>query len=369
MLGDAERRRHARGADRGDVDQPGTGGRRADHVVHSAARGSQARPARDRLGALERRQHRDRTRQDLLAGLVAHRPVGLVGLVVGGRARDDPAVDRGEHQHALRPLRRDRQQDALERTAAGRIEGEELALAREDREALVARQPGDVVGMQAGAVDRDAARHRVPGRELQREPAARAADRLDARAGADLRATGRSGQRERARVGDRVGDRLPGHVERAVVAQRDIDPVDPRGRRERGDAARLLLVARREGRAAAQDGYAGVLDDGVAQRRRAQDQRGLELPGRRVEPRVEDARVGAARAERELVLGLEHQRADPAARERVRDRHADHAAADDGDGNLDARAGHAGVLPARRPRRDNLAPWDRSRSRTSGPSR
>jgi len=53
---------------------------------------------------------------------------------------------------------------------------------------------------------------------------------------------------------------------------------------------------------------------------------------------VQDARVGATRAEREAELGLEQYRLHPTPRERVRDGAADDAPTDDGD--LCVRAGH-----------------------------
>ena len=119
MLADAERRGQAGGADRGDVDQARARPRRPDDVVDAAPGRAQAGVREDRLGALERRQHRDGLGHDLVAGLGAHRPVVLVLLVVRRRPGDDLAVDGREHQHSLRALGRHRQQDALERPPAG----------------------------------------------------------------------------------------------------------------------------------------------------------------------------------------------------------------------------------------------------------
>ena len=56
---------------------------------------------------------------------------------------------------------------------------------------------------------------------------------------------------------------------------------------------------------------------------------GLDLTGLRIEARVQDAGVGSTRAVGKLALGLQQHRRDAAARECVRHRGADHAAADD----------------------------------------
>ena len=119
-LGDPERRGQPGRADRGHVDQPlGTACERPDHVVDAAPGGPQPGVGGDRLGAFERRVHRDRLGHDLLARLGPHRPVVLVVAVDRGRPGDHLAVDGREHEHALGALRRHRQQDPLERSPSG----------------------------------------------------------------------------------------------------------------------------------------------------------------------------------------------------------------------------------------------------------
>ena len=70
---------------------------------------------------------------------------------------------------------------------------------------------------------------------------------------------------------------------------------------------------------------------GSRSRRGAQDQRGLQLPGRGVEAGVQDAGVGAARAVGEGVVSLEEGGVDAAVGEGVEHGGTDDAAADDGD--------------------------------------
>ena len=154
MLGDPERRREAGGADRGDVDQPLAG---RDGRSRSCSRGRRAAAPRSWRSA---RRPRAPAASRRAFGITSSRPrrAPTSPPCRPGRERSGPAITLpstvGNTSTPLVRLRRHRQQDPLERLAAGRLEDEELALARVDREALVAGQPGDLVGAQAGAVDR-----------------------------------------------------------------------------------------------------------------------------------------------------------------------------------------------------------------------
>ena len=197
------------------------------------------------------------------------------------------------------------------------VEHEELALARVDLEAVVARQPGDLVGEQAGAVDRDAAARRRRPRGRRRSGAARS----PAPPRPHLGAAGLRGGGQRARVGDRVGHRLARDVERAVGCSCDLDAVGRGVGGERGHLRALGVVARAQRRAAADDRDAERLEHRVAQLRpSAGSARVSSSPGVESKPGVQDPRVRAAGPAGELVLGLEQHRVGAAAGERERDR-------------------------------------------------
>ena len=106
----------------------------ADQVVDAAARRTQAGVGGDRLGALERRVHGGRLRQDLVARLGTHRPVVLVLLVDRRRARRRPC--RRSVGNTSTPLVRLVGTGSRIRSSGSpprRVEHEELALARIDR--------------------------------------------------------------------------------------------------------------------------------------------------------------------------------------------------------------------------------------------
>ena len=106
--------RQAGRADRRDVDELRAGARAPDHVVDARARRGAGRRRRA-TGSPEARAASRRLGAHLGERLRAHRPVALVGLVDRRRAGDDVAVDGREHQHSLRALVGNRQQDAVER--------------------------------------------------------------------------------------------------------------------------------------------------------------------------------------------------------------------------------------------------------------
>ena len=87
-------------------------------------------------------------------------------------------------------------------------------------------------------------------------------------------------------------------------------------------------VARAQDRPAAQHGQAEPVQHRTAQLGGAENQRRLELPRRGIEAGVQDARVRAARGQRQVVLGLEQRRLDTPAGERERDGGADDAPSD-----------------------------------------
>ena len=134
--------------------------------------------------------------------------------------------------------------------------------------------------------------------------------------------------RQRQRVRDRVGDGLGGNLECAVVALDHVYAVSARDRGHRRHGGTLRIVERPHHRTAAQHRYGERSKQRVAGDVRDQDQLGLELTGGGVEPGVQDPRIGAAGAEREVRLGLEQRDGDPSPRERQRDRAADDAGAD-----------------------------------------
>jgi hypothetical protein len=119
----------------------------------------------------------------------------------------------------------------------------------------------------------------------------------------------------------------------------DVDPVGARAGGQLRDGPRLGLVARGQHGTAAQHRDAELVEDRVAQRGGAQDQLGLELARRRVEARVQDPRVRAARGQRQVVPGLEHDGVHAPPGQRVAHRRADDATAHDRD------ASHVRFLP------------------------
>ena len=259
--------------------------RGADQVVAAAPGGAQARVARDRLRALERGQHRappSASPRRTPPGARDQSSLSSWSWAVGPAITLPSTV--GNTSTPLVRFARHRQQDPLERLAAGRLEDEELALARVDREALVAGEPRDLVGAQAGAVDRHAAAQhgRRPRCRSGKPVAARARSPSTRRAGAQLGAGRDRGADQRPGVGDRVGDRLARDLERAVVAERRVDAVAPRAIGQRRDRARLAPspgahAAPRSGSPARRAARAPA--SGAA--RRAQDQLGLQLARRR----------------------------------------------------------------------------------------
>ena len=265
---------------------------------------------------------------DLLARFRPHGPVVLVVLIHGGRPRDHLAVDRGEDEHALRALRRLGQQDPLELLACGWVEHQELPLPGIDLERVVARQPGDGVGVKTGAVHHQAGAYALARGALHHETAAITPDGGHPEAGSQLAAVTSGRQRERERVRDRVGDSLSGHLQVAVLAEQDLDAVAIRVRGQRSDDV-APRVARAQARPAAQHRHAKGAEHGISEHRRAQDQLRLELARDGVEAGVEDSRVGPTRGQGGLLLGLQHDHRDASAGQRKRGRGAHDPGPDD----------------------------------------
>ena len=129
----------------------------------------------------------------------------------GRWARDHLAVDGREHEHPLGALARHRQQDPVERRPGGRLEDEELALARVDREASSPASRATSSARRPGAVDGHAAAHhgRRPRRSRGKRVVARARSPRPGHRSVPRRRR-RPRRRPAAGVGDRVGDRLAG---------------------------------------------------------------------------------------------------------------------------------------------------------------
>ena len=331
VLGDPQRRGQARwSGSAATLIRPAKRAGRADRVVH-------APPGRPQAGVASRSARRPRAagtcarglRQHLAGRVGAHRPVLLVLLVVGRRAGDHLAVDGREHEHSLRSLGGNRQQDALERRR--RVEDEELALARIDLEGVVARQPRDLVGVEPRAVHRDLRGHGLAARLGQADRPAGPLERRDpkARYGPRRRsACGRRGEREGER--DRVGHRLT----RAPRGRRPAPgctstPFASAWSRMAATVARSSSSVGDDHGAAAQHRDAELVQDRVAQRGRSQDEPGLELAG--VASRTpcggspSSCRSRPAQARPRASSSTDRHAAAP---ERERDRRADDAAAD-----------------------------------------
>jgi hypothetical protein len=142
------------------------------------------------------------------------------------------------------------------------------------------------------------------------------------------------GSSQDKRVCDRVGHGLPRDEERAVEIALDRDAVQACARLELVDRSVLAIVpganetAHREIRR---------IEDGehlLPELARAHDQPRFKRARSRVVPGVQDARVGSARAERQLGFGLDQDDVDLAAGERERDARAHDPAAYDTDSRL-----------------------------------
>ena len=97
-----------------------------------------------------------------------------------------------------------------------------------------------------------------------------------------------------------------------------------------GDGSSLGVITRNHRSPASHDGYGQGLHQRLTRGKRGQDQVRLELRWRRVEARVEHARVTAARAKCRLLLRFQQRHADTAARQRECRRTADDAGPNDG---------------------------------------
>jgi hypothetical protein len=167
--------------------------------------------------------------------------------------------------------------------------------------------------------------------EVQGQAVGVLVDALDAGVGADggARADARAGQRQG--VGHGIGDRLAGDDQRTVLGPHvDGHAVATGVLGEACDGGPLGVRAGCELGAAVQHRDAECVQDGVAQARGVQDQRGLQLAWLGVEARVQDAGVGAARAVGEAGVGLEEGGGNAAVGEGEQHGGTDDATADDG---------------------------------------
>ena len=214
--------------------------------------------------------------------------------------------------------------------AAGRRPGTRPCAGRRRSESSPA-SARHLVGAQPGAVDDEPGGDAVATRVGHGDAVRRSrcyAPRPESRCAARRRDARRRRQGEGE--GDRVGDRLARDLERAVVAELRLDPVAAR----RSRPARAIAS-----RSSTQPGASAPRSAAPAGRaprapgRAARPERRISSvsssPGRRVEAGVEDPRVGAARRQPGLCLGLEQRHRDAPPRQRQRRRAADDAGADD----------------------------------------
>ena len=164
----------------------------------------------------------------------------------------------------------------------------------------------------------------------RRRPVDRGDAKAAVRSSAPWRAR-RGGERER--VGDRIGHRLARDLERPVVAQPT--PRTPfRARVAASATIALALAPRPAARISAPHRSTGT-PERVDHRRRAAPPSARissvsSSPGVRVEPGVQDPRVGAAGGRGPAPASASSSATDDTSpRERQRDRAADHAGADD----------------------------------------
>ena len=176
----------------------------------------------------------------------------------------------------------DREENLLRRPIARRVEHQELALARIDRERLVADQPRHLVGEKAGAVDEHLGVRRTAVWRAERHARL---DRGEPEADLKLCALTLGLGCERARVHDRVGHRLAGHLQRLLVWAVDHHAVALGARHESLDPP---AVAVHHG-AAAQHRDAEPVEQRFACPGGRQYQLGFELSRDRIEPGVKDS--------------------------------------------------------------------------------
>ena len=316
------------------------GTRRAARSRSCTPRPGRAQPgvAGDRLGAVERGQHRSRLRaapRRAPSARTLQSSLSSWSCAVG--PGDDPAVERREDEHALRRAARAPAAGSARaaRRPAARTRGTRPCAGRSRSSSSPARRATSSA-RRPGAVDDDA-RARAARRRRPRATSAVAVARASPSTRAPTRTLGaaRRSRRPRARACSATGSVTlsPGTTSAPSAPQLDVDAVararGARGRRDRG-----ALDRRRAARATAPQrstGTPSASSTGSRSVRGAQDQLGLELAGRRVEAGVQDAGVRAARRQREPGLGLEQDRRRRRAGERERDRGADDAAADHGD--------------------------------------
>ena len=344
-LGDGGRAREAGRADAGGEDEPRARGAAADDEVAFARLRAQSGEERDRLAEVE---IGDALEADLLERRDAFGRDGgvrLALLVDRGRSGEGVAVDGGRNEDALAELRGAREEHARERRG-GAVEQEVFALARVDRERVVAEQARDVVREDAGGVDDEPrAEGFGAGVDFDRVPevAHRAGGRAELPDGAVCAGVLGAGDAKLVWAGDRGRGRpergkgllREARLQRAgLVAGDDAQVRDAVRLAAREEVAqRCLVVGRERGneRAAAAVGdrelAAPVLEDRVA----ADVEAGHERAGLRVEAGVDDGGVGARGAGGDVLRGLDERDLQIKARKVAGDGAAGRASADDGE--------------------------------------
>lgn len=291
---------------------------------------------------------------------------GLRGLsvveVLGGGSEEDVAVHGGCHQDALAEGCRDGQEDVPDQAPGELVEDDELAATRGDGEVVVAEPPVEGVGVETGRVDHptgvegtsrralDALFH--PAVEVQvhsvpdglRGVGQRGGPGVDDALAGDLQRPQRAGAQVRLALVHLRRAEQPGLL--VVVALGLL--------REAGQRGELLLVPGDEKGADRLDGDTRLGGELGQSARSLADEPRLQRAGDRVEPGVQDRRVGLRGALAHVVPRLDERDAQPrVAGEFAGDGTADHSGADDGHvvGRGGQRSGrgdrHAGVRSSR----------------------
>lgn len=276
--------------------------------------------------------------------------VVLVLDVLRRRPEHDVAEHGGRDQHALRRGGRHGQQHVPDQPATQLVEDDQLSAARHDGEAAAAGHAVDLVGAQAGGVHHPAAREPARGR-IDRPgvtpPRETGHPLAPAKRRAGQHRLGGEGERRRPGADDELvrdlerPERPPAQGGLAAVQLLDRDLGDAavsarlRVRPDGREAVELLSAPRDEQRAGALHRHADLVRVGEEQIVAARDEPRLERPRLGVEARVEDRRVGLARAGPH-VAGVDQRDAQVEPCELSRDRSAHHPGADDGDVEIGA---------------------------------
>ena len=344
-LGDGGRAREAGRADAGGEDEPRARGAAADDEVALARLRAQSGEERDRLAEVEVGNAPEPDLLERRDALGRDGRVRLALLVDRGRSGERVAVHGGRDEDALAELRGTGEEHARERRG-GAVEQQVFALARADRERVVAEQARDVVREDARGVDDEPRAEGLgAGSDLDRVP--EVAHRRDRRAELPDRAVRAgvlgAGDAELVGAGDGGGGRpergegLLGEarLERAGLVAGDDAQVRNAVRLAAREevAERGLVVGRERGdeRAAAverdRELAAPILEDRVA----ADVEAGHERAGLRVEAGVDDGGVGAGGAGGDVLRGVDERDLQIEARKVAGDGAAGGAGADDGE--------------------------------------